>query len=70
MIMLSTTRQCGARVAGWTRYFHLHTEIDIFLMDKAVPQLAGREENMAVAFVANRKNLLNEVNTKQQGKIM
>jgi len=39
-------------------------------MDKAVPQLAGREENMAVAFVANRKNLLNEVNTKQQGKIM
>jgi len=38
MIMLSTTRQCGGIGAGLTRIFHLQTEIDIFLVEKAVPQ--------------------------------
>jgi hypothetical protein len=38
-------------------------------MKKAVPQLPGKEADMALSFVANRMTLLNEVNTKQQGKI-
>jgi len=66
--MLSTSQHHGGRSAGRTRIFHLKTEIDIFLMEKAVPQYPGKEGDMALAFVANRTTHLNEVNIKQQGK--
>jgi hypothetical protein len=46
----------------------LQTEIDIFILEKAVPQLPGKKLCMAVEFFANRTTHINEVNIKQEGK--
>jgi hypothetical protein len=46
----------------------LQTELDIFLLKKAVSQLPGREGDIALSFIANRMTFPNEVNTKEQKK--